>query len=66
MSKLDNILKVFNTTLTKLNKLVDSNDVKIAFNNDAIDIVVKLNEDMKVENHKAKRVQIKLQELLGV
>jgi hypothetical protein len=65
MSKLDNILKGFTATLTKLDKLIASNNAKSVSNAEAITIIMDINAGIKEETKRAKRVQVKLQELLG-
>lgn len=65
MAKLDNILKGFTTTLTKLDKLISTNDSKSVSHTEAITIIMDINTKLKEETKRAKKVQGKLQELLG-
>jgi hypothetical protein len=65
MSKLDNILKVFNATAVKLEKLIAANEVRTVGNQESINNLMSLNADIKEETKRAKRVQSKVQELIG-
>jgi len=65
MSKLDNILKVLNNTLVKLDKLVTANDIKAGGNQESINKLMSMNKEIAEESRRAKKVQNKLYELVG-
>jgi hypothetical protein len=65
MSKLDKIINVFNKTITKLDKLVDSNRAKIDWNKDEINERQGAIEELTSESMKAQAISDKLKGLVS-